>query len=80
MELTEAGSTYKAASPPTSGIEDTLDVITGISQYIASSNGMPKPSKYEAYTNDMADAVMILRSSELTLPVKRISFLNFEPA
>src|SRR5690606_10700481 len=40
----EKGLTVTTASPPTSGIDDTLLVITGVSQYIASSTGIPKPS------------------------------------
>ena len=38
------GSTYKAASPPTSGILDTFEVITGTPQLIASKIGIPNPS------------------------------------
>ena len=38
------GFTKIAASPATSGIEVTLDVITGQPQYCASRIGNPKPS------------------------------------
>jgi len=47
IESMENGSTSKAASPATSGIEDIFEVITGVSQLKASRIGIPKPSKQE---------------------------------
>jgi hypothetical protein len=35
---------YKAASPATSGKQDTADVITGTPHAIASATGKPNPS------------------------------------
>ena len=41
---TSYGSTNRAASPATSGIEKAVDVMTGQPEAIASTIGMPKPS------------------------------------
>ncbi len=38
------GLIRSAPSPTTSGMEDTLDVIVGVPQQIASRAGSPKPS------------------------------------
>ena len=57
MEASLNGSTSKAASSATSGIEVTLEVMTGVSHLNASKIGMPKPSKYETYTEAKAEAV-----------------------
>ena len=38
------GSMSSAASPTTSGSDDTLEVMTGVPLAIASSGGSPKPS------------------------------------
>ena len=38
------GSMSSAASPTTSGSDDTFDVMTGVPAAIASSGGRPKPS------------------------------------
>jgi len=46
--------TYKAASPPTSGIDDTLEVTTGTPFAIASNTGMPKPSSKDGNRNTLA--------------------------
>ena len=44
---TSSGSTFKAASPTTSGSEDTLEHITGQPQAMASRGGRPNPSYSE---------------------------------
>ncbi len=44
MARTSCGSTSSAASPATSGSDETLDVSTGAPAAIASSTGSPKPS------------------------------------
>ena len=46
------GLTNPAASPTTSGSEETLDVRTGVPRAIASSGGKPNPS----YTDGNAKA------------------------
>ncbi len=45
-----SGSTRTAASPPTSGREDAVVVITGEPHRMASSTGRPKPSYREGWT------------------------------
>ena len=45
-----------AASPPTSGSEELLEVITGVPQAMASSTGKPKPSRSEGSTRQAAPA------------------------
>ena len=47
MSLMSSGFTKIAALPATSGIEETLDVMMGTSQFMASKSGIPKPSKAE---------------------------------
>jgi putative sugar O-methyltransferase len=47
MLAVSRGSAYSAASPPTSGSEDTFDVITGAPAAMASSTGSPNPSPKE---------------------------------
>ena len=42
-----SGSKYSTASPPTSGIEVTLDAMTGQPEEKASRTGIPKPSYRE---------------------------------
>ena len=44
MARESVGSTSTAASPTTSGSDDTFEVTTGVPQAIASSGGRPKPS------------------------------------
>ena len=51
------GSTSNAASSATSGMEVTLEVMTGVPHRNASKMGMPKPSKYDTYPDAKADAV-----------------------
>jgi hypothetical protein len=48
------GLIIKALEPATSGIEETLEVITGVPQAIASRTGKPKPSQSEGKTTAMA--------------------------
>ena len=43
------GSHSKAPGPPTSGMEEVLEVMTGVPQAIASSKGMPKLSRNDVY-------------------------------
>ena len=50
----ESGSTYRAASPQTSGTAVADEASTGQSQLIASSGGRPKPSYDEAKTSAIA--------------------------
>ncbi len=47
MAWVSAGSTSTAASPATSGSEDTFDVMTGTPAANASSTGNPNPSYSE---------------------------------
>ena len=47
MASTSVGSTKTAALPATSGIEETLAVIVGVPQAIASKIVRPKPSYRE---------------------------------
>src|SRR5215470_5151407 len=54
IELTSYGSTRTAASPATSGRDDTLDVTTGVPLAMASSGGSPKPSYSDGKTNTAA--------------------------
>ena len=44
MASGSCGSTRIAASPTTSGSDETFDVITGVPLAIASSGGSPNPS------------------------------------
>ena len=76
MESSLKGSTNKAASCATSGIEVTLEVITGVSQRKASKIGIPKPSKYDTYTDANAAAVTRCKSSALKRPTKMTSSLQ----
>ncbi len=48
------GSTSTAASPATSGSDDTFDVTTGVPLAIASSGGSPNPSYSDGNTNTPA--------------------------
>ena len=48
------GSISTPASPTTSGSAETLDVITGAPQAIASSTGIPNPSYSDGNRNAVA--------------------------
>src|SRR5882724_4011170 len=55
------GSTSRAASPATSGSDDTFDVITGTPTAIACTTGNPNPSYNEGYAKTVAAAVSAAR-------------------
>ena len=75
MAASLKGCTCRAASPATSGMDVTLEVSTGVSHLNASRMGMPKPSKYDTYTEAKAAAVTKWRSSALSLPANTTSSL-----
>ena len=47
IDVTSKGSQQRAAPPAISGNEVVLAINTGVPHYIASSNGIPNPSKWE---------------------------------
>ena len=49
ISLASVGSHSKAPGPPTSGMEEVLEVTTGVPQAIASSKGIPKLSRNDVY-------------------------------
>src|SRR5215831_7061763 len=51
------GSTSKAASPTTSGSDDTFDTIVGTPAAMACTGGKPKPSYSDGNANAVAPAV-----------------------
>src|SRR5262249_36957420 len=55
MAFGSYGSTRMAASPATSGSDDTFDVTTGVPLAIASSGGGPKPSYGDGENNSPGD-------------------------
>src|ERR1051325_1407758 len=63
-----SGSTRKAASPATSGMDEIFDVITGQPQVIASRIGKPKPSIKDTYIKAVACRYRPRNSASLTCP------------
>ena len=66
ISSTEVGSTSSAASPATSGREETDDVTIGSSRPIASRSGSPNPSFREGNANEDAAAYRPSRSDSDT--------------
>src|SRR3989344_2224920 len=64
------GLTSKAASPETSGMLDTLEVMTGQPHAIASRMGIPNPSYKHGYANISAALYNTARSPSGINPVK----------
>jgi hypothetical protein len=54
IEPASYGSTSTAASPTTSGSEDTFEVTTGVPLAMASSGGRPNPSYSDGKTKTPA--------------------------
>jgi hypothetical protein len=58
MARGSSGSTSSAASPATSGREETFEVTTGVPLAMASSGGSPNPSYRDGNTNTLARRYM----------------------
>ena len=62
-----------AVFPAISGRQETLEVIIGVWQCMASASGIPKPSKKGTKVRAIAEAAIFVSSSIAFLPKKSIT-------